>query len=499
MKRIAIIFVITILCTGIVWGDDAKIKEIAELADAGNYFVKFPVIGKDGKPKKDDDDNDTTFNYFDVGKVYFIDGFDFDKYDYEKDPSLEDINKAQIEFIKKRNPKRYSLVGYSQGGLTALGYLSALKAEFPSREKYNEEYPGEVYPLDKIDAVITISGAISGAPILDGYLNIKLQHKVGILSRGLGAIVGIFDTGFLGQYGFLINMGISSFIGAFAIDILMTVTPDPLKPYFKEVWSNPSLDNAQQLKDMKPGSDYIKKYVAQTKTDKYTVKTGKKVLSSEWRQKTVLGKKVKYLWMGMVDEKVLKNETEVKPQFDTEVPVGFIVGTQNKALRMGTDNPKKNSDQNNPYYVIANLLGAGFTATGIVHIVNSFDIVNLLSGSPVYAANATRAAVLCFNIDDELADITGSKKGDGFLPVDNQHIPSKFNSLKTKEHTIHLYNVLNEQKGKDYQGVSETHYSINEEKKDKKVNEKTYKHVAQMVYAGYEKRQEDKEGVINEK
>ena len=491
MKKIIIVCIITMLCIGIVWGQVipekayykiSEIKTSTEPSDIGYYFGNI--------------------NYFtDDKKAYFINGFDFENY-VASDPSLSQISAAIMDAIKNGKevidekgvtkriiPKAettYSIVGYSQGGLTSLGYLTALEKDYPSKP-YRDLYPKDsvpapevLAPIDKIDAVITISGALLGAPILANDLNVRIHQKTGILARGIGAAVGFFDTGRLGPFGFLLNMGISTLLGAAATEIFWAVNPPFLQPFYKQVWKNPSLEGMEQLRDMKPGSDYIKKNVAETEPVTYMVETGKKVLISEWRQKTTSrGRKIRYLWIGRVNEKVPRIAMEVKPRFDPNVPVGFIAGVENRPLRMGGKDD--NSDKDNKAYDVANGLKVGFAVVEGLHIAKCVAIVGLFSGSPYYAAVSDRARRFCRNIDAEISEITGSSEGDGFIPLDNQHIKGVFKNPKTKEETKHLNYVLSESKDRYYVSVPETHRSIVK-------NPEALLSAAYMASVGYNKR-----------
>ena len=377
-------------------------------------------------------------------------------------------------------------MGYSQGGLTALGYLSALKRD-------HENNPTVDDPLNKIDAVITISGAIRGAQILENDLKNKIKQKITILVRGIGADIGIFTIGPI-QLGFLFNIGITELIASNADDIFwLLVNPDDnnILSIFKQVWDDPSLKKMEQLRDMKPGSDYIRENVVKTVIHKYSVKTGKKVLSSEWRSKKVFGKKIWYLWIGLVDEIKQKKETEVIPVFDSDVPVGFIAGIENRTLRMSTNDEYKNSNKNNTAYALSNYLGVRFVTIETNHIIKCLTPWGLISGSPVFAANANRAAKFCFKIDDEVADLTGASKGDGFISLANQHIPSKFEDSQTEEERVHLNNVLSDPYGKGYVDINENHYTIHFEKDGYSANPKTYHQAAQMAFAGFGIRQKN--------
>jgi len=512
MKKIVIVFFIMILFISVLWSEEIpnkNYKKIIEIfaskdtADIGYYFANL----------KDENGEPIPEGYFaNNKKVYFINGFDFKNYDVN-DPNLSEIRAAAMNAIingkevvdeegKTREISKaetsYSILGYSQGGLTALGYLTALERDYPSKPyrdpKDSVPAPEVLAPIDKIDSVITISGALLGAPILANNLNIRVHQKVGILSRGIGAFFAVFNPRTtLGPFGFLEEMGFSTLLGVAIIEIFWAVDPSFLQPFYKRVWKNPSLEGMEQLRDMKPGSDYIKNNVAETEPVIYMAETGKKVLITEWRYKiSSRGRKIWYLWTGRVNEKVPKIAMEQKPKFDPNVPVGFIAGVENRPLRMGGKDG--NSDKDNKAYDVAKGFKIGFAVVEGIHIARCIGIVGLFTGSRLYAASADRARRFCRNIDTEISEVIGSTdKGDGFIPLANQHIPASFENPRTKVKTKHLNNVLSNPLGDGYLRIKETHYSI--DKKGEKYtdegklkyirNPDTYSKAAEMALKGF--------------
>jgi len=486
MKRIAIFCVIMILCTILCSCETPekveelsyeKITEIVaedEQKNKGYYFanvdlpILIPVLDEKGNPVLDGKGTPLTKNakYLDICNAYFFEGFDFSEY-YSWHPSLSEINEVQLKAIKegRKEEKKgispaqasYSIMGYSQGGLTALGYLSALEREYPS-QTYREEYPKNgvnidtiLAPIDKIDAVITISGAIKGAKILDNNLYIKGHQKLGILVRGFGASRNALASH--GPFIFLADVGISSFSMASLLDFVMAVIP-----LTHHVWYDPSLKNAHQLRDMKPGSDYIKENVLITETFGYLEKTGKKIWTTKWDYKKVGKMKIGYLNRYQVDEKIPKTKTEVIPQFDPNVPVGFIVGTENRTLTMA----EKEIKNDNVAYKIIDGCKIVFAVAEGIHVAKCVSLIGLLTGSNMYAADADRARKLCKNIDKEIAEIIGADEGDGFIPLANQYIPASFVDPNTGEKRVNNYILLSDPDGDDYIKLKkkENHSSI---------------------------------------
>ena len=480
MKKTTIIFIITVLCTGIAWGQipDKAYEKITEIkattntSRIGYYFSNIPSVDSKG--------NHIIVNYLAAGrKAYFFSGFDFGGYEANH-PNLTKINEAQMDAIMNGRGRdwtgeekissaltNYSIVGHSQGGLTALGYLSMLREKNPV-----DPYGFDL--LEDIDAVITISGINQGAKVLDNNLNLKGHEKVSILARGFGAWFGFLDVPSF------IEMQRSTIAGEIALGFFWAISPKFIQRFYKQIWFNPSLNNMEQVRDMKPGSSYIKKNVVKTVPHLIPVKTGKKILTSEWRYNLTKNKrKIWYLWVGKKDEIVYKTITEAIPQFDPNVPVGFIVGTENRTIRMAEDNGKK------VYSNIKNL-EISFGVLKGLHIAKCVLLVGLITGSHAYAEAADRARLLCRNIDAELADILGSPQGDGFIPLANQYIPATFTDPdpKINETRTHLNAVLSDPDGKGYIEVKDSHNSIDK-------NTEAFKEAARMTLEGYKKRRDN--------
>jgi len=394
MKKAILFCISAILLAGSIWGqapNDGKILNIAK------------HLGE----------NSTSAKLFSGKTVYFFSGFDFGGYE-AKDPNLQKLNEGERNAIygKISNAKvtpvgsnSYSIVSHSQGGLRALGYIKQLQ---------NNPSIGSV---DKIDAVVTISGIPRGIKMLEGGLagfKKRASDHVNILGNGLRSAAGVFDL-----YGIL-NLLIPRNMLANSYDLFYWMVPEELRPFMLEAWRTTNSSLFPQIDDMIPGSTYITQNVVKTVNQEYKECTGSK-LASEWRYNTVLGIKVWYLWIGTVKVYKYYNKTEMIPMFDKKVPLGFIVGTNNKTLSMG-DDPTKVKDVKN---LIAGL-EIGFAVVEGIHIAKCVALVGLLSGSVAYAYDAEQARNYCKNIDAELCNLMGSKESDGFVTKESQYIPKDF-------------------------------------------------------------------------
>jgi len=118
------------------------------------------------------------------------------------------------------------------------------------------------------------------------------------------------------------------------------------------------------------------------------------------------------------------------------------------------------------------LFEIGFAAAEIVHIAKCTALFGLLTGSPLYAADADRARRFAGDIDSELNDIKGEGRGDGLVALSHQHLPQYF----TEPDTGRRHKVLpNPYLG--YAEVQETHNNILK-------NRDTWKTAGEMLKKG---------------
>jgi hypothetical protein len=206
---------------------------------------------------------------------------------------------------------------------------------------------------------------------------------------------------------------------------------------------------------MIPNSDYIKKNVVNTEKCQFRVPIGKKVLTCEWRYKMEGGEKIQYLWTGKVDEYKTYTANVTVPQFDPNVPVGFIAGLDNDIFNQMEKKEREEVRKG------INAAKIGFGVTEGWHIAKCVALIGLVTGSVTFANDACKAKNFMANFNSEVAGLIGSKKSDGFVALENQFIPKSYTHPKTKQ-TITLLNVvLGEDKKNGYKGMSKkTHQNI---------------------------------------
>jgi hypothetical protein len=337
------------------------------------------------------------------------------------------------------------------------------------------ESPDNHNIVNDIDAVVTISGVVQGLKALEGglpALKKTATKKINIAWNGLVAAIGVFDF----SSGINIIPLLLRNQGGNFVDLISWIISPFFDPYYLEALRGAKTSEFEQINDMVPGSAYITENVVE-KT-KYTYKVTWKIPWPQLRYKKVLGISIGYFGIGYKD--VHKYYTSYYPQakFDENVPVGFIVGGNNRTLSMADGGGKE-------AYKWCKGFEIGFGVVEAYHIVRCAFIVGLFSNNTVYAYDADRARRLMRNIDTELHDIVGSSKGDGLVALSHQHIPQAMKMPDGKTVTA----LKNPFLGYEYFGD----YSHNNIQKQAKV----YKKAGEMVKRGEAKREEQiQKGII---
>ena len=429
MKKIIFIILFAPLCAFILqaeppWVSDIYKSPVGEYAEKPKKEVKEIIAGKEETKE---------IGVFEDLNVYYFDGFDFSEKNTAATPLAEKNAEAIEAIIYGRvgtdskvtypNWNPYSIIGYSQGGLRALGYLKQIEKE-----------ANDTSLFDQIDAIVTVSSPVLGIKILEGDIKAKGHKIINKIARGIGAGIDVFN--FEG-----VIPGIDTWLAPQLLlhsgfEIFMALSPNIIASFWKEIWQDPNLSNVPEIRDMKPGSGFIRRNVVQTEQIKYSRVDGEKRVLKWVTEKNNRGKNVKRL--RLVKEEVLKWYTAIEstPQFTPDVPLGFIVGLNNNTLGMaGSETEKKIEKWRKG-------LEIGFGIVEGIHILKCFTITGLLSGSPVFAYDADQARRLMRNFKTEIQDLIGSKESDGFVTRENQYIPSKFTDPRDGAERVHLNAVL---------------------------------------------------------
>ncbi|MDR0495349.1 MAG: hypothetical protein LBG95_06965 [Treponema sp.] len=476
MKKLFCIWVIALLWAGIAWGEDKEFYKIYDLLSSDVEEYARGVKDENGEEA------------FKKLNVYYFSGFDFEEY-AAKDPDLTTLVNYAIDAIynqkddeahkrvtrydqKKTGKVGYSIIGHSQGGLRALGYVKKLKDAYPNK-------------LNDIDAVITVSGIIQGASMLDGGLyefRSKASRKVNTVANGLRAVsaasvdIGTIITAASVASGFPLTATAGGIIGGVletvgttalwlipndgttqAMLLVLAFLPEKIRNYVAIAWFTAYERLLPQIRDMIPGSAYIKNNVVKKEElCKHKVKTGKQITVREWRYKMLGKMKVWYLWTGKVDEYKTCTEYKAVPQFDPDVPVGFIVGLDSNILNMSETAEEKEKARKG-----LKTAEATFGVAQGWHIAKCVGLIGLFTGSVTYASDADKARNLVANFNAVVAELIGSGESDGFVAAENQYIKgSYFNNIPSKKLT-YLNRVLGEDKINGYKEMTKnTHNNI---------------------------------------
>lgn len=380
--------------------------------------------------------------------TYAFDGFDFLDYKASKF-GLADIVKAEHEFIKQDKQKRqkqqnqqdqqgnFAVVGHSQGGLRTLAFATYLQNK-------------DTAELNKLQAVVTVSGIDQGIKALDGGLpaaNAKIRRDVEILTDGaygaLNALPAVdlllsilksfagFDERKFNKFGWwLINLILDEHPG-------LSHWVKPALQATTAAAEQAVLNKYCEIRDMIPRSNFIQQNVLQSTPYTYQVQTGTtrhlgwKRVTNRWGWKYWA---LRWQYSPVYSTYIGYKHTSKLPK---NIPMGYIAGTKSNVLSM---TGSKEQD-------IRNGLKWGgriFAAAEGFHIVKSYLIYGLFLGSPRYATACANARDYCWNFDSRVNALLGSSEHDGLVAKESQYIPktvhSKIVGDKDKGYTTFNYN-----------------------------------------------------------
>lgn len=378
--------------------------------------------------------------YYDAGvaglTTYAFDGFDFLGYKASKH-GLDNIVKAEHEFINPAAQGNFAVVGHSQGGLRALAFATYLQ---------NNDTAG----LNKLQAVVTVSGIDQGIKALDGGLpaaNAKIRRDIAILTDGVYGFLNmssvatmlldilknfnVFDENELNKFGWwLINLTLDKHPGL----------SQWVKPALKAgtPWeAQKILDDYGEIRDMIPQSNFIQQNVLESTPYSYQVQTGTtrhlgwEKVTNRWGWKYWA---LRWQYSPVYSTYIGYKHTSKLPE---NIPMGYIAGTKNNVLSM-TGSAETNI--RDAFYHA----GAAFAVAEGFHIAKCVGIVGLFIGSPRYAAACANARKYCWDFDNRVNNLLGSSEHDGLVAKESQYIPktahSKIVGDQTKGYETFNYN-----------------------------------------------------------
>lgn len=392
----------------------------------------------------------------------FFDGFDFEKYSAETEgcePMLEaaysDICKEMKDPITDKYVD-FVLVGHSQGGLRALAFA-----------KYAKDRNSKLY--SHIKGVITLSGIDQGLKLLaNNGANFRYRFfaDVGILTRGVLGCVAVIPGGDLFsnslQYFIPIyDLGTSAIGYGIATAVLESIpeTKNICTPVLSGNW-----DEYEQIKDMCPQSDFIKKYVID-KTFHYEKKESGShtAYRVRWATKKVGWVRIKYPYIQKYTVTEYKNYeiTTNNVKLDKNMNMAFLVGANNDTMSMVDDDSLRDGIDDG--MEAASIV---FTTGEVAHIARCACLGGLVTGSVKYAYDCGKAAKWTRDYKGELNDLKGSDANDGLVACSDQSLPTKTDIDGVSEKTIltntetHKYSSLNHATIADSATVKNTYKAL---------------------------------------
>ncbi len=390
----------------------------------------------------------------------FFDGFGFESFDYNQHTvPLEKIVNDEINFVidddfNKNNTSKYGIVGYSQGGLRVLAYATMLRnmASDPNLEESERKKALDNY--NRLGAIITMSGIDKGLKALENNFataRSKLMEDGNIVLNGIHGICKASVFLEVTERAILDTLWIST--PADIVDRIALVSSDVARSYIYAAWKGGAYEMIPELYDMVPGSDFIRRNVADTETVTYKRQTG--------TRKYVTWEKVGWCWWWWVEhtEPEYTTYTVYKdhPKFSSDLPVGYIVGTDNDTLKLCGEEAENN---------IRTAASVFSTFCEIAQIINHAKCyttlgIGFLTGHYTAYQNCCTARDWARNIGGEMNDLMGSNENDGLVAKECQFYPKDFYNPATGAYEEVHRKVLRDLDGKGYCEVKKNHASIN--------------------------------------
>lgn len=391
-----------------------------------------------------------------IDKSIIFEGFPFKSYDPSKNTGIEPIVQAEIDKIAGMNIGDYAIVGHSQGGLRALAYATMLERLAKTNpKKYASSY-------NHLKAIVTVSGIDKGLLALENNASTfksKLNQDIDILWNGVSGLVKssialemlYFEaaSAYVTYETFLsvvTGKKSPSLITRNTIEeTLLSYVPEPFKTYISSGLRDSTLNSVSEVRDMCPGSNFIKKNVSDTQKVTYRKQVDTKVTTTiKWKKVGIL--KVPCIEIKITPVYATYTKYVDSPKFSNNIPVAYIIGLQNDTLgTMETELPglKKKVQS------IAST-AAGFMKAGqVLNVLKCCSITGLFNGNVKYASDCSKAATWLNNVQGEINELLGSSQNDGLVAKESQFYSRYFTvddvDSPNKKKTIEIHsNVLSE-------------------------------------------------------
>jgi len=360
---------LTLLCVGGVFAADVEVK------------VDVQVIGDNMK----------------------IGGFDF------KNANFSTAINAKAEKIKTdyNHIPNQVVLGHSQGGLTALGYIKKEKALAVSQNR-----PSNVKAFISVD-----SPQVGFAGLDYGYdtLRARVLNAAAVHTNAVGSSLAVIPVvGLLGD-------AYNSLPTTWQLNLIMIFLKDmPMHTLIDTVINKSSAaagTTIQEITDMGRASAYVKANVGYDTVTKVKYQSGtRSYLAVEWRT-GLWG--IKYAVIVTRTEPVYSYYDRIDhiATFRNDIPIGHVVGTDNDPLRMTGDFESKAR-------FIKDCVAVGYGVAGAANTVMA--VVTFPFGTNYYAFNAANCFIgldWTLNYVSKWGDIIGGQANDSFITQGSQVLP----------------------------------------------------------------------------
>ena len=392
------------------------------------------------------------------GNYRFFGGFNFGDIPAEEhNTSLTQRVNSEIDYviaddIEKNNNSKYAIVGHSQGGLRVLAYATMLEKRMTDSNLTAAQREQARANYQRLAAVITMSGVDKGLKAIENNFSTfksKLIADGNIWLKGIRGAARVFAITTIAERTVMNYLGISN--ANDIINYLPDVLPGFGESYIMAGWNGEPYSKIPEVYDMIPGSDFINKNVSSTSTVTYKKQTGTRTYKKWERVKWC------FWWWVEHSEPVYSTFTAYKdnPKFSSNLPVGYIVGTDSNTLGMTED---KEANIRNICSTAANF----FETTQILNHIECYATLGIgfLTGHYTAYQDCCTARDWFRNVDGELNDLKGSSENDGLVAKESQFYPKKFyNPVTSKYEEVHS-NVLGKT-SEGYTSVAKNHAAIN--------------------------------------
>ena len=301
------------------------------------------------------------------------------------------------------------VVGHSQGGLKAMGYMQKMKNGYQ----------------ENIDAVISVDSPIVGFAGLDagyGVMRRRVLDSIKIFERGAAATLRPSTPVSTSMGKLYDEMPIEFKLNVF-IYLYDTISKHfggdgfPMKELFDTIINTIApCDAIREITDMGPQSDFVRNNIQEkdVRTERYVKKRYLKPVI-KWR----FG--VPHVYFLIKNDYGYRTNVTITSKVPDYAPIGHIVGTDNDPIRLSNDEDKEKNIR-----IVVSLAQVVFYHSAIRNesLALSFHwFPPIYNRFHTWARDSFRAADWCGNYKERWGDLIGGRNNDGFIAVATQTLP----------------------------------------------------------------------------